>query len=259
MVEHLKEEIFIDIKEQDILEQVEFYSQNDGVAFAVRLVVKNNYLNEPQYYLKVYDASDMEHQIISLGPIITSNLHISDLFNDNRSHIVVTRGYSGNSRLQSFTWDRNFEKFLNAEVSHGISFTNTNKAVFYAQIVVEHNTFGIEIRTESGEKVQYIDTEPSTYGLPIPLWITARDLNNDGYMDIVVHRGGTQNFVHDLFIWEVDLHKFVKVNYIGFETLSLFEVRDKYLINILRSHDYHIRQTLIWKGNNLIKISQEKS
>jgi len=243
-----------------VLEEVEFYLQDNGMVFTVQLIVRDNGLTvytEPQYYLQIYDASNIEHQIIKLGSAMVSNLRVLDLFNNNRPHIVVTRGYSGDSRSQSFIWDRYFEQFLDAEVSHEISFTNPNQTILYAQVIAERDTYGIEIRTEDGDLVQSIYAEPYEFGLPIPFWIVARDMNNNGYMDIVAHRGGTQNFVHDLFIWNTDLHEFVNVIYVDFESLSFYQVHDGYLINTLRGFDSYIDQTLVWEGNRLVKIAEE--
>lgn len=260
---YVKEESINDINEHIILEKIEFYLQDSDTAFTVQLIYKDEYFPEysdPQYYLQVYNVSNNEHQLIRLGSTVISNLRVLDLFHNNFLSIIVTSGYSGDSRSRTFMWHSHFEEFQEvAYVSHEISFTSHSQVILYAQVIVKHDSYGIEIRNENGDLVQHIYVEPSEDGLPVPLWIAARDLNNDGHLDIVAHRGGTQNFVHDLFVWKTDLQEFSKVIYVDFESLSFFEIHDGYLINTLRSFEYNIIQTLIWEdGNKLIKVHEER-
>ena len=245
--------------ESILLAELELTLPDDGTRLAVRIIFKTDYdCSEFQYYLQVYNISVGGYQIIRLGDSPISNLRILDLFNNGHPYIVVTSGYSGDSWSRSFTWDNRLEELREVEmISHEISFTNPEQTIFYAKVVAEQDSYGIEIRKEDGSVSQLIHAEPPEDGLPVPLRIYVLDLNNDGYIDIVAHRGGTMNFVHDVFIWSKALQEFVQAIYVGFEGLSFFTVRDGYILNELRSHGYVIRQTLIWSDNYELVMTDE--
>lgn len=81
------------------------------------------------------------------------------------------------------------------------------------------------------------------------------DVNLDGYLDVVVNTGGTVNETHALYVWDSSARDYVKVDYIGFEMLSFFEVYEGYLENFIRgdSPETGELQILTWEGNTLTK------
>ena len=83
------------------------------------------------------------------------------------------------------------------------------------------------------------------------------DVNTDGYTDIVVNTGGTFNEIHDLYIWDPETDRFVKVIYEGFEDLVWFSVYDGYIDNFTRGDtpEDSSKEKLVWQGNILIKES----
>ena len=64
--------------------------------------------------------------------------------------------------------------------------------------------------------------------------ITFKDVNLDGYMDIVTNTGGTLNETHELYIWNVSSCSFIKVTFENFDMLSYFEVHEGYIKNWLK-------------------------
>ena len=239
-----------------VLEEVQFYLQDNDASFNIQLI-KFPYYSEPLYYLKIYNANNGEYQLIGFGHRVISNLRVLDLLNNNRPYIVVTSGYSGNSTTQSFALNRTLERFMLVGITHEISFIQNNK-ILYAKVVINPNDSIIEIHTEDGALFQSIHIDPSEVGLRFPFWILPYDLNGDGYVDILAHMGGTQNFVHELFVWNTDLQEFSQAILVGFEALSRFLIRDGYILNTLHSFHYAIEQILVWEGNKLIKIYEEK-
>lgn len=87
--------------------------------------------------------------------------------------------------------------------------------------------------------------------------IDFQDVNLDGYTDIVINTGGTWNETHDLYVWDITSHSYVKVVFDGFEMLSFFEVYDGYIKNFIRgnSPEDSIMEKLIWNENTLVKDS----
>jgi len=88
-----------------------------------------------------------------------------------------------------------------------------------------------------------------------PEGIDFKDVNLDGYMDIVANTGGTVNETHDLYIWEASSQNFTKVIYEGFDILSFFEVYEGYIKNFIRGDnpESSVMENLVWDGNKLIK------
>lgn len=85
------------------------------------------------------------------------------------------------------------------------------------------------------------------------------DVNLDGYTDIVTNTGGTINETHDLYIWDSLSNSFTKVIYEGSYMLAWFTVHEGYIENFIRggSPEESIKEKLIWKGNTLIKESED--
>ena len=88
-----------------------------------------------------------------------------------------------------------------------------------------------------------------------PEGIDFKDVNLDGYMDIVANTGGTVNEMHDLYIWDASSQNLKKVIYEGFEMLSFFEIHEGYIENFIRgdSPESSVMQKLVWDGNTLVK------
>lgn len=91
-----------------------------------------------------------------------------------------------------------------------------------------------------------------------PFGISLTDLNLDGYTDLIANLGGTLNEIHELYIWDQEKSCFIKVNYIGFDFLSYFEIEDGYIMNWVKENAVSGSiEKLIWDGNSLVKESAE--
>lgn len=76
--------------------------------------------------------------------------------------------------------------------------------------------------------------------------IEFKDVNKDGYTDIVVTKNLNRDQTYDLYIWDDSSENFIKVIYDGFETLTEFIAHESYI--------YNSGQILVWNGNTLTKI-----
>jgi hypothetical protein len=85
-----------------------------------------------------------------------------------------------------------------------------------------------------------------------------RDVNTDGYTDMVINTGGTMNETHDMYIWDISSKNFIKVVYDGFEMLSFYEVYDGYMENFLRGPTPEESELLylIWHENVLTVVEE---
>lgn len=118
---------------------------------------------------------------------------------------------------------------------------------------------------ENGYTLQIIDEKSTLLQVielgwdPVITRTEFEDVNMDGYTDIVLNTGGTINETHDLYIWDPVSNNFVKVIYEGFDMLAWFTVHEDYIENFIRgdSPEESIKEKLIWKGNTLIKKSED--
>jgi hypothetical protein len=121
----------------------------------------------------------------------------------------------------------------------------------------------MEIYDYNNNLIQTISIEPDYHSsldryFFSPSWIRADDLNGDGYMDILLNRGDERYPQHDLYIWDTTLSEFVKVDFIGFDSIMFHNVYEGYVLNMSRTADYYIVETLVWEGTALVKISEER-
>jgi len=84
------------------------------------------------------------------------------------------------------------------------------------------------------------------------------DLNNDGYFDLLINHNDDRFPEHTLYVWNSYEHQFVKIEFIGFDSLMYFEIEDGYLTNSVRTFERPILQTIIWDGNSLILIDEKE-
>ena len=118
---------------------------------------------------------------------------------------------------------------------------------------------------EHGYTLQIIDEKTTLLQVielgwdPVITRTEFEDVNLDGYTDIVLNTGGTINETHDLYIWHPVSNNFVKVIYEEFDMLAWFTVHEDYIENFIRgdSPEESIKEKLIWKGNTLIKKSED--
>lgn len=85
-----------------------------------------------------------------------------------------------------------------------------------------------------------------------------KDINLDGYKDIIIYVGGNLNEWCDLYTWDNLSCTYNKVTYEGFERISYFDIFDGYLENWVKD-DYRsgVVQILVWEGNKLVLQSEE--
>ena len=117
----------------------------------------------------------------------------------------------------------------------------------------EQYNYTIKLFNENGTALQTVELGWCPGGMEL------LDVNMDGYTDIAVNTGGTVNETHDLYIWDSVSDNFVKVIYEGFDMLVWFTVHEGYIENFIRRDNpkESINEKLIWKGNTLVKESQD--
>lgn len=111
-----------------------------------------------------------------------------------------------------------------------------------------NNNYSIHIFDESQNKLQTIPLENEFFKR-----LSFKDINFDGYMDIIADIGRPLSETKTLYTWDFNAQRFNKVVFEGFDLLSYFEVYDGYLKAWLKDSGAEgVDQKLIWKGNNLV-------
>ncbi len=154
-----------------------------------------------------------------------------------------------------------------ADLNQGDTIFDEEQNIEYKEYVITHEKDGssykihsiytlsqeIKIFDENGIEIQSIEVG---FG---DISEEPKDVNFDGYTDIVVRTGGTVNETHDLYIWDNETHSFVKVIYEGVEMLAWFTAYEGYVENFIRGYtpEESKKERLIWEGNRLIIDNNE--
>jgi hypothetical protein len=96
-----------------------------------------------------------------------------------------------------------------------------------------------------------IDHAPSDDGMDIG----SLDVNSDGLPDLVARASEDPdaNAIYEFYVWDPELEGFAKVEKIGFEMVSYFEIYDGYIATwITTSPSSSKKQVLRWEGNALV-------
>jgi len=165
---------------------------------------------------------------------------------------------NGDARDLSFHWGSRQEYFSSTPsfISYGVDFTHSDGTKLSADVVslLQDDIGKIEIYNHETSNTQTIISENGI------LWIRAEDLNNDGYLNLLVNRYSENFPFYSLYIWDIYWNKFVEVEFINFDGLMFPTYSDGYIINhIRRLGTYPLTQILKWEGNKLIKISEESN
>lgn len=83
------------------------------------------------------------------------------------------------------------------------------------------------------------------------------DANADGCIDMMVVTDQAASYdMNDLYIWNDEKERFDKVIYDGI--LAWIEVKDDGIWNWIRNGEGYILETLQWRGNELVLVSEKE-
>jgi len=208
----------------NIIEKVIFIQENGDEYTAI--LVNHEASN---YVIKVYNSYFNQVQRL---PILTSNDNIAfnlrasnNFTSGNTVDIVVRIGTHGNASDMIFLWSSHGEHFIrlrNGMPILGIEFTHENGNSVSADVSL--NDLGIYMIKIQGQTKQ---TQVIQIDYPRGvIQIRSQDLNDDGYMDILINRDAGVNWdsgepqqgqQYSLYIW--DSENQIYVEFVDFEGL----------------------------------------
>ena len=75
-------------------------------------------------------------------------------------------------------------------------------------------------------------------------------------MDILINRSDETNPQQDLVIWNPEINEFIRVQFIGFDSIAHPVYEDGYIVSHIRGHAamYWVEQKLIWSEYNQLTL-----
>ena len=249
----------------NVLEYITFVQTTTKLEYFAVLIDEGDSL----YSIEIYDSNLDKLQSISLGrrQMLPYNLRAIDMRHIGVMDIVVRAGVAFDSyeMIHGDMWDLTFlwiheaNRFIADLASFGVEFTHADGTALSANLITHPNDYPkIEISDSIGNIIQTIFLEGR--GATWFRWIRAYDINNDGYLDLLLNGNDDRNRCYRIFIWDNNLHEYINVEFVGFDTLVFPIYRDGFVENIIQDFfsDSYIIQTLVWEGNRLIKLSEER-
>ena len=240
-----------------ILESITFSFEGyqDMIAFISR--------NDDTYTIEIYNNECYHFQsldLIGAGVLLPPrNLRILE-FDDrtfSNPHITAQIRSPGYYWNLTYDWNSLSERFQRSFINRSLTVTQTNGIILHGNLIVEDGRARVEILDIEFNMIQVIQIENDS--LPtIFSSISFGDVNNDGYLDLIVNHGEGRGTHLVFYIWDSFYEYFIEVEFIGFDAFNHPIIEDDHILNFTSdSYNNPLVQMMVWEDSRLILISEE--